>query len=273
MGEAPNCDVDHTWPMSTLEQRTWRADRFWWDSSRPSDAGDRRLQAVIFDLDALTDVETGGHRPAFNAAFRAHGLSLQWSVQRYRQLMALSDERQRVAAELRARGICTECDLLAKQLVDAICATKSTMVDAMMLDADLAPRAGVVELINEANTWGVSVGITGCGPRQWVQPLVRQLIGDGLAQTIVTADDVAPSAPSRAAYRLALTELGARPGDALTFTGSPAGLRSASALGMAGVLVDPDVAGARADYDGLRIADCQRLQGRWQSGGTGSAAA
>ena len=31
-------------------------------------------------------------------------------------------------------------------------------------------------------------------------------------------------------------------------------------VGLAGVLVDGDVVGARADYDGLRIADCQRLQ-------------
>jgi hypothetical protein len=41
---------------------------------------------VIFDLDALADIECDGHRVAFNAAFAAHGLDFEWSVARYRQL-------------------------------------------------------------------------------------------------------------------------------------------------------------------------------------------
>jgi beta-phosphoglucomutase-like phosphatase (HAD superfamily) len=259
--------------MVEIAAGTWRAGRFWWDSSRPSEVGPQPLRAVVFDLDALTDVECGGHRLAFNAAFAAHGLNLNWSVPRYRKLLALRDEHQRVAAELRARGVCTECDVLLKVLVDEICTTKAMMVDEMMLDADLAPRAGLVELITDAFTAGVAVGIVGGGRRQWVEPLVRQLVGDGLVQTIVTADDVVKTMPSRDAYHLALAEMGAHARDSLAFTGSTAGLRIASAVGLAGVLVDPDTAGARADYDGLRIADCQRLQGRLWASGNGSAAA
>ncbi|MET0473274.1 MAG: HAD hydrolase-like protein [Mycobacterium sp.] len=259
--------------MSSMEQGTWRAGRFWWDSSRASGVGERRLQSVIFDLDAMTDVECGGHRLAFNAAFAAHGLSLQWSVQRYRKLLALSDERQRVAAELRARNICTECDVLAKLLVDEICATKSMVVDEIMLDGDLAPRAGLVELVTDAFTAGVAVGIVASGRRQWVEPLVRQLLGDGLVQTIVTTDDVVKPMPSRDAYHLASAEMGVHARDSLAFTGSPSGLRIASAVGMAGVLVDPETVGARSDYDGLQIADCERLHGRLWASGKGSAAA
>lgn len=268
------CEVDHAGPMSSVEQRTWRAGRFWWDSARTSEAADGRLQAMIFDLDALTDVETGGHRLAFNAAFEVHGLGLHWSPLRYRKLLALSDERQRVAAELRARGVCTECDVLAKLLVDEICATKSMMVDEMMLDADLAPRVGVVDVITEAFTSGVAVGIVSSGRRNWVEPLVRQLLGEGLVQTIVTADDVSKPMPSRDALELALRELGVCARDALAFVGSPGGLRPAAAVGLGAVLVDPFVVGARGDYDGLRIAECQRLQSRlWAGGGVGSAAA
>jgi phosphoglycolate phosphatase-like HAD superfamily hydrolase len=239
MGEVCGCHVDHPLRMVCIDERTWRAGRFWWDSSHPADVGAHHLRAVIFDLDALTDVECGGHRLAFNAAFEAHGLGLRWTAARYRKLLALSDERQRVAAELRARGICTECDVLAKLLVDEICATKSRLADDSILDADLAPREGLVDLITEAFSVGVAVGVTSSGRRRWVEPLVRQLVGDGV----------------------------------VAFTGSPAGLRSASALGLAAVLVDPDVVGARADYDGLRIADCQRLRGRLWARGKRSAAA
>jgi hypothetical protein len=123
------------------QERTWRAGRFWWDWSRPSEAILYPLRAVIFDLDALADIESDGHRVVFNAAFAAHGLDIQWTVARYRKLLALSDERQRVAAELRARGVCTECDVLNKLLVDEIVSTKTMMFEEMIADADLAPRS------------------------------------------------------------------------------------------------------------------------------------
>jgi beta-phosphoglucomutase-like phosphatase (HAD superfamily) len=259
--------------MVDIGVRAWRAGRFWWDSSRPGETLTPPLRAVVFDLDALADVECGGHRLAFNAAFAAHGLSLKWSESRYRKLLALPDERQRVTAELRARGVCTECDVLLKVLVDEICATKSMMVDETMLGADLDARAGLIELLTDGFTAGVAIGVVSVGRRQWVQPLVRQLVGDGLVQTIVTADDVGTSAPAGDAYRMALAELGAPAHDSMVFAGSPAGLRAATSVGLAGLLIDPDAPGARADYDGLRLADCQRLHAQLWARGDRSAAA
>ncbi|MEU0495328.1 HAD family hydrolase [Mycobacterium sp. NPDC006124] len=259
--------------MTQTVERAWRAGRFWWDASRPGDVGAHPVRAVIFDLDALADVECGGHRLAFNAAFTAHGLGLTWSPARYRRLLALPDERQRVAAELRARGICTECDVLFRLLVEQICATKARLLDDVILAADLDARRGLVELVTDAFTAGVAVAVLGTGRRQWVDPLVRQLVGDGLIQTIVAADDLPNAAPLGAALRTALAEVGASPHDTLVFTGSRDGLRAAAAVGVAGVLVDPEAVGARADYDGLRITDCQRLHAESWARGSGSAAA
>jgi beta-phosphoglucomutase-like phosphatase (HAD superfamily) len=259
--------------MVDMQATTWRAGRFWWDASRPSAVGRHPLRGMIFDLDALTDVECGGHRLAFNAAFAAHGLDLTWSVSRYRKLLVLSDERQRVAAELRARGVRSECDVLLEVLVDDICRTKTMMVDRMMLDADLDARAGLVDLITDGFTAGVAVAVVSSGRRHWVQPLVRQLVGDGLVETIVTADDVGTPMSSGDAYRLALAELGAPAHDSLVFTGSPTSLRAALGVGLAGVLVDPEALGERADYAGLRMADCRRLHARLWSSGSRSAAA
>jgi hypothetical protein len=72
---------------------------------------------------------------------------------------------------------------------------------------------------------------------------------------------------------MALAELGAPAHDSLVFTGSPTSLRAALGVGLAGILVDPDTLGARADYEGLRIADCQRLHTQLWSSGNRSAAA
>ncbi|HYJ54718.1 MAG TPA: haloacid dehalogenase, partial [Mycobacterium sp.] len=59
--------------MQSTQQRAWRAGRFWWDWPHPSDAPVQPLRAVIFDLEALADIEGAGHRPAFNAAFAELG--------------------------------------------------------------------------------------------------------------------------------------------------------------------------------------------------------
>ena len=145
--------------MPTTQEKSWRAGRFWWDATAPTQSVVYPLRAVIFDLDALTDIECDGHRVAFNAAFAAHGLDFQWSVGRYRQLLALSDERQRVSAELRKRGIATECDVLTELLADEIYATKTMMFEELIRDADLAPRPGLVDLVMDAFAAGVWVGV------------------------------------------------------------------------------------------------------------------
>jgi HAD superfamily hydrolase (TIGR01509 family) len=274
--------VGHPFQVPMTQERTWRAGRFWWDWSRPSEASVYPLRAVIFDLDALADIESDGHRVVFNAAFAAHGLDIQWTVARYRKLLALSDERQRVAAELRARGVCTECDVLNKLLVDEIVSTKTMMFEEMIADADLAPRPGLHDFVMDAFAAGVLVGVVTSGQRSWAEPLVRQLVGEGLVETVVTADDVKKSMPNPEPYHLALWELGIPAENALAVAGSAAGLRAATTADVATVVITgdgtPDIPTAvavRPDYSGsepLRLADCQRLHGRWWTARKPSAA-
>ncbi len=273
MGEAARCVVDHSCLVPMTQQKTWRAGRFWWDCNSPAGADATQLRALVFDLDALADVECDGHRVAYNAAFAEHGLDFEWSVARYRQLLALTDERQRVSAELRKRGVSTESDVLTKLLADDIYTTKSMMLDEMILDADITPRAGLLDLIMEAFTEGVLVGVVAGGQRSWVEPLVRQLVGDGVVETVVTADDVTKPMPDSEAFRAALWQLGTGTEHALAVTGSAAGLRAAASTGLGTVVVTgdgvPEIPAAlavRPDYAGskpTRLADCQRLHRRW----------
>jgi HAD superfamily hydrolase (TIGR01509 family) len=255
------------------QPNTWRAGRFWWDCHSPVGADANPLRALVFDLDALADVECDGHRVAYNAAFAAHGLNFEWSVARYRKLLALTDERQRITAELRKRGVSTESDVLTKLLADDIYTTKTMMLDEMILDADLSPRPGLVDLVMEAFTAGVVVSVVAGGQRTWVEPLVRQLVGDGVVETVVTADDVKKPMPDPEAFRTALWELGIPAENALAVTGSASGLRAATSTGMATTVITgdgtPDIPAAVAvqpDYAGsepMRIADCRRLHRRW----------
>jgi HAD superfamily hydrolase (TIGR01509 family) len=258
-------------PMT--QQKTWRAGRFWWDSSSPVGADVYPLGAMVFDLDALADVECEGHRVAYNAAFAEHGLGFEWSLTRYRQLLALSDERQRVSAELRKRSVSTESDVLTKLLADDIYTTKTMMLEEMILDADLSPRPGLVDLLIDARTAGICVAVVTSGQRSWAEPLVRQLVGDGVVETVLTVDDVKKPMPDPETFRSALWELGIPAENALAITGSASGLRAATSSGLATVVItgdgSPDIPAAvavRPDYLGsepLGIADCQRLHRRW----------
>lgn len=272
--------MGHSRQVPTTQEKTWRAGRFWWDCPQPSDTTACPLRTVIFDLDALSDLDVDGHRVVFNAAFAAHGLSIAWSVPRYRRLLALHDERQRVAAELRKRCVGPECDVLTELLADEICATKDMMFDEMILDLGLTPRPGLVDLVMDAFADGIPVGIVSSGRRRWVEPLVRQLVGEGLVETVVTGDDVSKPADG---YRHALAELGVLPHDALAVTGSADGLRAANAAGLATVLItagDTGVAArtaaaVRPDYAGsepLRLTTCRRVHAQWWAQHSPSAA-
>ncbi|MGU3497802.1 haloacid dehalogenase [Mycobacterium sp. C31M] len=249
---------------------------FWFRHTDP-------LRAVIFDLDAMADLRFDGYRAVFNAAFAALNLSLEWSVERYRQLLALPDERLRVAAELRKRCVGTECDVLVNLLVDEICATKDMMFDEMILDAGLAPRAGLGDLVTDCFVAHVPVSVVTDGRRRWAQPLVAQLVGAGLVENVVTADDIGVPPRGTALFGHALAELGVAPQDALAVVGSAAGLRDANAAGLATVFIDGDGAGGprpavavRTDYSGaedaLRLARCRRLHEQWWAEHTPSAA-
>lgn len=278
--------MGHPIRMPTTQEKTWRAGRFWWDASGPATGVGYPLRAVIFDLDALADIECDGHRRAFNAAFAAHGLDVEWSVGRYRQLLALGDERQRVSAELRKRGIATECDVLTELLADEIYTTKTMLFDELIGDADVAPRPGLVDLVMDAFAAGVWVGVVSSGARSWAEPLIRQLVGDGLVETVVTADDVTKPLPDREAYQNALWEMGISTENALAIAGSASGLRAATAAGLATVVITgdgtpdfPAAVAVREDYEGdgagtepLLIAECQRLHAGWWAAHKRSAA-
>ncbi|HZQ31364.1 MAG TPA: HAD hydrolase-like protein [Mycobacterium sp.] len=136
-------------------------------------------------------------------------------------------------------------------------------LDAMAeLDADgeFAPRAGLIDLVMNLFVAGIWVGVVSTGRRADVDPLVRELIGDGLVETIVTADDT-DFTDTTHLYESALWEFGIRPEEALAFVGSSDALDAATDAGLAAVRP------ATAYSDNVDCAsDCQRLHRRWWTG-------
>ncbi len=254
--------------MPFTRERTRQAGRFWWDKAGPSGTDVRPLLAVVFGIDALADIECDGHRMAYNAAFAAHDLDITWSVEHYRRLLRIPDERRRLVADLRFRG----CGASADSLAARVHRTKQERFEQGILDADVGPRPGLVDLVMSLFVAGVWVAVATPGRRAWVQPMVRQLIGDGLVETIVTSDDL--DSDDASVHALALWELGIAPEAALCVEGSAAGMRAATAIGLPTVMVGVAegaqryrrAAAVRSGYDGpdpMLAAGCARLHARW----------
>jgi beta-phosphoglucomutase-like phosphatase (HAD superfamily) len=243
---------------------------YWWDVARPADAAVEPLRAVIFDLDgALADVERDGHRAAFNAAFAAHGVDVEWTVEEYGRLLCIADERRRIAATLRRRGF----GRVSAEIASHVFRTKNELFDASVLDGDVAPRAGLDDLVNSLFFAGVSIAVVSMGSRSWAEPLVRQLIGDGIAETVVTPDDLPRPGSAPDLHGQAMWEIGVAPDGALAVVSSARGLRAAVADKLATLVVTTrytagnDFTGAvevRPGYDGLLASGCELLSQRWQ---------
>jgi beta-phosphoglucomutase-like phosphatase (HAD superfamily) len=242
---------------------------FWWDVGQPAGAVVEPLRAVIFDVDgALADIERDGQRRAFNAAFAAHGFEISWNAAEYGRLVCIADESRRIASALRRHGY----GRISTEIANHIQHTKNELFAEAVLDGDVTPRAGLVDLVTSLYAAGISIGAVSAGSPQWVEPLVRQLIGEGIAEVIVTPDDMPRPGSDPDLHGHALWELGAGPESVLAVVGSARRLRAAAAAKLATVVVPTgyttgqDFAGAaavRRDYDGLLADGCMRVHRRW----------
>jgi beta-phosphoglucomutase-like phosphatase (HAD superfamily) len=149
------------------------------------------------------------------------------------------------------RELPTEADVLRAVIFDA-----DSVLAHIERDCNVAARTDLIDSVMSLFVAGIWVSVVSAGRRAQAETMVRQLLGDGLVETIVTIDDLAEPDAELARggelYRLALWEMGITARGALAITGPGAGLRASKAAGLPAVVVDE-----------LSAASCQQAHRRW----------
>ncbi|BBY61750.1 HAD family hydrolase [Mycolicibacterium sarraceniae] len=131
------------------------------------------------------------------------------------------------------------------------------------------------DLVWSLHCGDIRVGITAAGSRDRIEPLVRDLIGDGVVEVMITGDDVVRPKPDPEVYHRALYALGVAVDAAMAVEHSTAGFHTARSAGLATIVVTTlgtsnlDFAGAAAVMDRydcdepLSAGRCRRLHEQW----------
>lgn len=192
------------------------------------------MQALIFDCDGvLVDTERDGHRIAFNRSFRSAGLSTEWNVDRYGELLTTGGGKERTRRHFDETG----WPVPEGERDDLIGRLHKIKTDAFMelIEAGSLPlRPGVARMVDAALRVGMKVAVCSTSNERAVAAVVRVLLGEERAARIrIFAGDVVPrKKPDPAIYTLAATELGLDPARCVVIEDSHIGLTAAKAAGM-----------------------------------------
>jgi beta-phosphoglucomutase-like phosphatase (HAD superfamily) len=139
-------------------------------------------------------------------------------------------------------------------------------LDALLADARADERL-LSEAVWDLHCAGIRVAVVTAGHWPAVNRAVRDLLGDGAVEVLVTGDEVSRPKPDPEVYRRALWQLGIRAVDAIAVEDSAAGLRAAVAAGLTTVVVTTtesigdDFTDAAAVLSGERVAEQLSVHG------------
>jgi beta-phosphoglucomutase-like phosphatase (HAD superfamily) len=139
-------------------------------------------------------------------------------------------------------------------------------LDALLADAR-ADEKLLADAVWDLHCAGIRVAVVTAGHWPAVNRAVRDLLGDGAVEVLVTGDEVNSPKPDPEVYRHALWQLGIRPVDAIAVEDSAAGLRAAAAAGVTTVVITTedsagdDFTGAAAVLSGEQAAEQLSVHG------------
>lgn len=167
------------------------------------------MQALIFDCDGvLVDTERDGHRVAFNKAFAAKGLSENWSVERYHELLLTAGGKERMKRHFdeTAWPVPEEA---REDFIKDLHRLKTDIFMELIEGGELPLRPGISRIMHEAIDAGVTLAVCSTSNERAVQAIVDRLLGDKISAhiTVFAGDMVKAKKPDPAIYLMALDKL------------------------------------------------------------------
>ncbi len=201
------------------------------------------MSAVLFGSISTVADTSELQRQAFNRAFEAHGLDWRWDRDEYLTMLEGSGGQSRIASFAESLG----------QRVDAeaVHRSKSEFFQKRLAEADVSPRSGVVETIQEAKRNGLKVGLVTTTSPENVSSLIDALHPDIEASSfdvIVDSSSVEQPKPDKAAYVFALNSLDEKPEDCVAIEDNLGGVEGAKAAGLS-CIAFPNQNTAAHDFD------------------------
>ena len=193
------------------------------------------VRALIFDCDGvLVDTERDGHRVAFNRAFDAKGLGVQWDVSLYGDLLKVAGGKERMRHFFDQVGWpanTPDKDALIKELHQS----KTDLFMEIIRDGQLSLRPGVRRMVDEAIADNLMLAVCSTSNERAVNLIVEKLLGpDRKARftEILAGDVVSKKKPDPEIYDLAKERLAVRGDQCVVIEDSRNGLLAAKGAGM-----------------------------------------
>jgi HAD superfamily hydrolase (TIGR01509 family) len=193
-----------------------------------------KLQALLFDCDGvLVDTERDGHRVAFNKAFAAKGLPVEWSVERYGELLHTAGGKERMRRhfdETEWPVDEAEQDAFIKDLHRL----KTDVFMALISEGQLPLRPGIARVMEAAIKAGVTIAVCSTSSERAVQRIVDVMLDEGVAPkvSVFAGDMVKAKKPDPAIYLMAVSELDLDGAQCVVVEDSHIGLSAATSAGI-----------------------------------------
>lgn len=243
------------------------------------------IQAFFFDQDGvIIDTERDGHRVAFNRAFKEFGFDVEWSVEKYHELLQVAGGKERMRHYLHTEGFGREVKPEDEdQLIKDLHARKTDIFIELIEGGSLPLRPGVLRFMKGINDRGLTLGICTTSNQRAARAVAQGPLGEVDIAFVLAGDVVNRKKPDPEIYNLALERTGLSPADCVVVEDSHNGAVAARAagtnlivttngytaqedVGMADVVLtclgDPDGekgtitgGGAGLDFDGVLTVD------------------
>jgi len=193
------------------------------------------LEALIFDCDGvLVDTERDGHRVAFNRAFAHKGLDIEWGVELYGELLAVSGGKERMRHFFEKEGW-PEGVEDRDEYIRELHRLKTDLFMEIIGGGELDLRPGVARLVDEAAAGGVTLAVCSTSNQRAVNLVVERLLGPerkARFSAVLAGDVVSRKKPDPEIYDLAGKRLGVAGEDCVVIEDSRNGLLAAKGADM-----------------------------------------